>query len=147
MADGNSETEYEPGDVEDDVDEEEEEEMMEEEIVEEVPEETDEGEEGEKGDEGEVGEEPEIEEETETEATESDISEIQEIVAYRQSIDLASDPRPINRLTKYELAALIGFRAQSIAEGGRPYVSVTPEMDPIMIAERELELGLLPFMI
>ena len=31
---------------------------------------------------------------------------------------------PLNRLTKYELTAIIGYRAQQIAEGAPPYVKV-----------------------
>lgn len=50
-------------------------------------------------------------------------------------------------LTKYELAALIGFRAQQIAEGAAPYVDVAGMSDPSAIAAKELDEGLLPFTI
>lgn len=52
-----------------------------------------------------------------------------------------------NRMTKYELAALIGFRAQQIAEGAQPYVEVGQLTDPSEIALKELNEGKLPFII
>ena len=52
-----------------------------------------------------------------------------------------------NRLTKYELAGLIGFRAQQIAEGAPPYVDVGQLSDPSEIAVKELNEGVLIFLI
>lgn len=54
--------------------------------------------------------------------------------------------RTMNRLTKYELAAIIGYRAQQIAEGAKVYVK-SDSIDPTLIAEQELEEGVIPLMI
>jgi len=57
--------------------------------------------------------------------------------------------KTFNRLTKYEMAALIGFRAQQIAEGSKPYVDLgrLNLQDPSTIAEAELTAGLMPLML
>jgi DNA-directed RNA polymerase subunit K len=51
------------------------------------------------------------------------------------------------RMTKYELTAIIGYRAQQLAEGAETYVPVSEGMDPIQIAINEFERGLIPLMI
>jgi DNA-directed RNA polymerase subunit K len=78
--------------------------------------------------------------------TESDVSDIQKIVDHRRK--LADMPSGLpNRLSKYELAAIIGFRAQQLAEGAPPYVKVLAGMDPISIAIAEFDHNLIPLMI
>lgn len=49
------------------------------------------------------------------------------------------------RLTRYEKARLIGARALQISMGAPPLIRVTKDMiDPIDIALKELEAGVLP---
>jgi|TARA_B110000971_G_C20039550_1_gene516788 DNA-directed RNA polymerase I, II, and III subunit RPABC2 len=51
------------------------------------------------------------------------------------------------KLTKYEKARLIGYRAQQIASGLSAFISVGDLTDPREIAMKELELKKLPFII
>ncbi len=49
------------------------------------------------------------------------------------------------KLTRYEKARLIGARALQISMGAPPLIRVTKDMiDPIEIALKELEAGVLP---
>lgn len=50
------------------------------------------------------------------------------------------------RLTKYERARIIGARALQISMGAPVLIdlSLVPEKDPVKIAMKELELGVLP---
>lgn len=52
-------------------------------------------------------------------------------------------------LSKYEMTALVGYRAQMIARGAKPYVEITDAdlTDPVSIAIKELKLGKLPLMV
>lgn len=54
-------------------------------------------------------------------------------------------------MTKYEHAKIIGMRAEQIARGAQPFVSdeITAggRFDPIAIANRELNAGVLPFIV
>jgi DNA-directed RNA polymerase subunit K/omega len=61
-----------------------------------------------------------------------------------KSLEVLKQPK---RLTKYELTAIIGYRAQQIAEGAPPYIDVRPNMDAISIAIEEYEKNLIPLMI
>lgn len=89
-----------------------------------------------------VEEEP-IEEE---EIDGSDVNELRKVVEYHRSRIETVRIRPIHRLTKYEYTALIGFRAQQIAEGAPPYVKVVEGMDAISIAQKELDENLIPLL-
>jgi len=51
------------------------------------------------------------------------------------------------KLTKYEKARLIGYRAQQIAGGLSAFIPVGELSDPREIAMKELELKKLPFII
>lgn len=55
--------------------------------------------------------------------------------------------RTKNCLTKYEFAAIVGYRAQQIAEGARPYVEVGKLIDPSLIAIKEINEGKCPLTI
>lgn len=56
--------------------------------------------------------------------------------------------KPAVPMTKYEHAKIIGIRAEQIARGAQPFVSDEEErFDPIAIAVRELNAGVLPFII
>lgn len=77
--------------------------------------------------------------------TGDDVSEIHKIIKHREKM-LASVEQE-HRITKYELTAIIGFRAQQIAEGAPPYVSVKDGDDPIQIAIDEFDKGVIPLMI
>lgn len=77
---------------------------------------------------------------------ESDVADIQKIVEHRRKLADRPPDLPI-RLTKYELTAIIGFRAQQLAEGAPPYVKVLPGMDPIGIAIEEFDCNLIPLVI
>jgi DNA-directed RNA polymerase subunit K/omega len=58
------------------------------------------------------------------------------------------DRMSYNKLTKYERTALIGARAQQIALGSRPRVTVPKGMsDPIEIAKKELDEVKIPLKI
>lgn len=72
-----------------------------------------------------------------------DITEFQKMLDRKQKLDF----RTQNRLTKYEFAALVGYRAQQIAEGGKPYVHADGLSDTLQIALKELNYGYLPLMI
>lgn len=50
-------------------------------------------------------------------------------------------------LTKYERTRIVGIRAQQIARGAPLYVDREDEIDPIVIAEKELYERKLPFII
>lgn len=54
-------------------------------------------------------------------------------------------------MTKYEHAKIIGIRAEQIARGAQPFVNdeIKPgdRFDPIDIASRELNAGVLPFVV
>jgi DNA-directed RNA polymerase subunit K/omega len=81
---------------------------------------------------------------------ESDVDQFHQIVDQRRKMvgtTVTSSMDPSHRLTKYELAAVIGYRAQQIAEGAQPYVKVAENTDPITIAIDEFDHNLIPFMI
>jgi DNA-directed RNA polymerase subunit K/omega len=83
-----------------------------------------------------------IEEEYPSEAEEDDdLTDFQKMLTLKQK----QDTRTSNRLSKYELAAIIGFRAQQIAEGAPPYIDVGSLTDPSAMAAKELDEGLIPF--
>jgi DNA-directed RNA polymerase I, II, and III subunit RPABC2 len=50
-------------------------------------------------------------------------------------------------LSKYELAGIIGYRAQQLAEGAPTYVQVGHLIDPIDIAIREFKADMIPLRI
>jgi len=78
--------------------------------------------------------------------TEGDVNDVQKIVEHRRKL-VDTPIEPPNRLTKYELAGIIGFRAQQLAENAPPYIKVQPGMDPISIAIQEFDHNLIPLMI
>lgn len=56
--------------------------------------------------------------------------------------------RPPVAMTKYEHAKVIGVRAEQIARGAQPFViDDGGRFDPIAIAVRELNAGVLPFVV
>lgn len=63
-----------------------------------------------------------------------------------KSIDEVIGPK---RLTRYERARIISARAYQLALGAIPFIDVSSfeVKDPILIAERELEAGVLPLTI
>jgi len=50
-----------------------------------------------------------------------------------------------DRLSKYEKAAIIGYRSQQIAEGAKPYVMIGGICDSSVIAEKEFAEGKIPY--
>ncbi len=50
-------------------------------------------------------------------------------------------------LTKFERARIIGARALQLSLGAPPLIDIKGLKDPIKIAEKELELGVLPMVI
>ncbi len=48
------------------------------------------------------------------------------------------------KLTRFEKARLLGARAIQISMGAKPLVKITDSLDPIDIAYKELEAGVLP---
>lgn len=74
-------------------------------------------------------------------APDPDLEEISSFVERRKTSDVPK------RLTKYELTALIGYRAQQVAEGAPPYVVVKAGMDAIAIAIEEFVQGQMPLLI
>lgn len=76
----------------------------------------------------------------------SDLADIRQILHNRQKI-LSCPPKIANRLSKYELASIIGYRAQQIAEGAHPYIVVPEGSDPITIAIDEFNQNLIPLVI
>lgn len=125
----------------------------------------DEDRDGDGEDDGEGDEEGEGEEERETEGdgegdeyapedgteetieTDTDVIGLKKLVDRRQKLFDVTITKPPERLTKYELTAIIGFRAQSLAEGAPPYIQVHPDMDPIAIAIAEFDNNLIPLVI
>ena len=51
----------------------------------------------------------------------------------------------MKKLNKFELARIIGARAAQIAQGAFILIREIPSLDPIEIAEKELEEGRIPF--
>lgn len=72
-----------------------------------------------------------------------DLTEFQKMLAHKQKQDFKTP----NRLTKYEFASIIGFRAQQIAEGAPPFVNVGALTDPSAIAIKEMNEGVMPLQI
>lgn len=113
-----------------------------------------EGEVGVEGEEGEVlleeddelGSDIEPDEELSKGDIESDVADVQRILDRRKKM-LDTSSKIVNRLTKYELTAIIGYRAQQIAEGAQPYVKVQEGTDPITIAIDEFNHNLIPLVI
>lgn len=60
-----------------------------------------------------------------------------------------TQPRSSVPMTKYEHAKVIGIRAEQIARGAQQFVTDDPGsvFDPIDIASRELQAGVLPFIV
>ncbi|XGI83343.1 DNA-directed RNA polymerase subunit K [Halorutilales archaeon Cl-col2-1] len=54
-----------------------------------------------------------------------------------------TDIKTQNEYTRYERARIIGARALQISKGAPPLID-TGTSDPVLIAERELENGVLP---
>lgn len=54
-------------------------------------------------------------------------------------------------MTKYEHAKIIGMRAEQIARGAQPFVNddvdLNGRFDPIAVATREMNAGVLPFVV
>jgi len=51
-------------------------------------------------------------------------------------------------MTKFEKAAIIGKRAEQLRRGDNPYYdAINERFDPIKIAEKELELKLIPMIV
>ena len=62
-------------------------------------------------------------------------------------VELNKEKQTNPKLTKYERARLIGYRAQQIANGLLAFIPVGDLSDPRDIATKELELKKLPFII
>lgn len=78
--------------------------------------------------------------------------------AVQSDIDVSNALSTANRsrrssvaMTKYEHAKIIGIRAEQIARGAQPFVNdeieVNGRFDPIAIANREMNAGVLPFIV
>lgn len=80
---------------------------------------------------------------------ESDVDELKTTIEQRKKMldHMYTVSQLPNRLSKYELTAIIGYRAQQIAEGAQPYVEVTDGMDAIAIAIKEFDHQVIPLMI
>lgn len=50
-------------------------------------------------------------------------------------------------LTKYERTNIIGLRAEQLARGAQPFVDASDPFDPYEVAERELAMRRLPFIV
>lgn len=70
------------------------------------------------------------------------------ITAYPPDNGADQRHRSVPFLTIYEKTKILGFRANQIAEGGRPFINVPPHVtDVIDIARLELEQKRLPFIL
>ena len=58
-----------------------------------------------------------------------------------------SKNKTLPKLTKYEIALVIGKRAKQIEDGANPNIKVMPGKNSIEIAEEELRQGVIPFYI
>ena len=76
---------------------------------------------------------------------ENDVTELHRVVKQREQMFTTIGIPTC--MTKYEMASVIGYRAQQLAEGAHPYVSVKEGMDPIAIAIEEFDQGLIPLVI
>lgn len=74
-----------------------------------------------------------------------DLTDFQKVMESKRK--MLNIPGPQKKLTKYEFTAIIGYRAQQIAEGAAPYVTVAEGTDPITIAINEFDRNLIPLMI
>jgi DNA-directed RNA polymerase subunit K/omega len=81
-----------------------------------------------------------------------DVDDVKALVEHQQNlVNESKSPAPRTalkvplKMTKYELTAIIGYRAQQIAEGAKPYVTITDQIrDAVDIAIAEYERGLIP---
>lgn len=87
-------------------------------------------------------EEPE-EEEYVSDIDDGDLTEFQKMLINKQNKEF----RTANRYTKYEPVALIGYRAQQIAEGAPPLTEIGLLTDPGAIAAKEFAEGKIPYLI
>ncbi len=109
------------------------------------------------GEDDEVEVEPEEDEEVEDDSEEpidqadeyvsdiddGDLTEFQKMLINKQNKEF----RTANRYTKYEPVALIGYRAQQIAEGAVPLTEIGALTDPASIAAKEFAEGKIPYLI
>ena len=72
-----------------------------------------------------------------------DLTEFQKMLINKQNKEF----RTANRYTKYEPVALIGYRAQQIAEGAPPLTEIGLLTDPGAIAAKEFAEGKIPYLI
>jgi DNA-directed RNA polymerase subunit K len=87
--------------------------------------------------------------------SEKELSSDEEIVESLDDAQIEGEPKltlkktsMIKKISKYEVTAIIGFRAQQIAEGAEIYLKSVPEnSDPIDIAIEEYNQNLIPLMI
>lgn len=73
----------------------------------------------------------------------NDVIEFQKMLNHHRKLCDQQTSVP-NRITKYEMCAIIGFRAQQIAEGATPYVKANEGDDAITIAIEEFKHNLIP---
>lgn len=80
-----------------------------------------------------------------------DVQETDDITEFNKMLNLKrkNEHRTHPVLSKYEMTAIVGYRAQMIARGAKPYVEITETdlNDPVSIAIKELKLGKLPLMV
>lgn len=76
----------------------------------------------------------------------NDEKELQKLHIARSIDEIRIGPK---RLTKYERARVIAARALQLAMGAPPLIDVSKlgVYDPVLIAEKELSLGILPILI
>lgn len=75
---------------------------------------------------------------------ESDLTDFQKMLNLKQNND---QRKTANRLTKFELPAILGYRATQIAQLAPPLVEVGGLTNPASIAEKELSEGKIPLTI
>jgi DNA-directed RNA polymerase subunit K/omega len=90
-------------------------------------------------DENESEEDSDVEECDDPEQPDDDLSDMAKLVRGKQTT--------LPRLTKFEQTAIIGYRAQQLAEGAPPYIVVENHKDAIGIALQEYAEGKIPLMV
>lgn len=87
---------------------------------------------------------PKIEEDEDSDNDdEDDLVELKKMAIQKQK----QEYRTADYLTKFEIPAIIGLRAQQISEGAPIYVDIGDLKDPSKIAEKELREGKCPLLV
>lgn len=88
---------------------------------------------------------------THTELFQESFPEIQakcNVIRDENGIILDPYHKTIPILTKYEKTKILGIRSKQLTHGSKPFIQIEDHIiDPLLIAEQELEQGVIPFIV